>query len=252
MVRIEYIKSFEQYYVSTKAYEDRVGTSSLPDFHVASAKVEKFIQSQEPFALLKKYGAYAYQDRGVYKDDKGILYDQKTKRPIIGQLVSTTEKAGNIELQKSLKTDSDGKLTTEIAKTQIKVNGQLYDIDSQTYNALIKSKGKGVEKPTYIAGKLKISIGNTEITFEKYSVEGGKETGTKTTEQFRTAYFYEGREITTEEYKKLKEEEKNKVEIRNDLHAYKQTEVKEKDELKYSTTYKFRVEFDKDKSQTNS
>ena len=72
------------------------------------------------------------------------------------------------------------------------------------------------------------------------------QSGTKTTEKFKTAYFYEGKEISKEEFEKLKKEGKDvKEELK--LPTFKRTEEKENGKIKYLTTYEFYNKFDKDK-----
>jgi len=73
------------------------------------------------------------------------------------------------------------------------------------------------------------------------------QSGIKTNEQFRTAYFYDGEEISKEKYEKLKKEKKDVKEER-ELQIFKRTQETDKGDLKSLTTYEFNVKFDKDKN----
>ncbi|MEK6848729.1 MAG: DpnI domain-containing protein, partial [Nanoarchaeota archaeon] len=67
-----------------------------------------------------------------------------------------------------------------------------------------------------------------------------------TVEKFRTAYFYNGREITKVEYDKLKDEEKKNADEIKDWPISKLIEGKKDDKL-FITTYKYDTIFDNNK-----
>lgn len=171
---------------------------------------------------ITKFKDYKYNDGGVYRDDNKVLYGQATKEPITdGQIEFDEEFEENkdIKLRKFLETDDNGKLTSEVARTQIIVKDKQgsekpLDIDTETYKTIKDAKGKGI-KPEYNkdTNQLTISIGDKDIIFGNYEVDDkGKASGYKRIEQFKEYYVdKDGKLYTPERVKKMKEEEREKL-----------------------------------------
>jgi len=162
---------------------------------------------------IEKFGDYKFGELAVYIDKTtGKLYSQD-KTPLEDKSISISKKAGDITLKKSLKIDSSGKLTSEVARTQIILDDVPYDIDLETFNAIGGIKEGGAKsKYDDTTKQLKITIGNTDITFGDYEVEDGKASGYKRVDQFKEYYKdKDGKFYTPEQVKKMKKEEIEKL-----------------------------------------
>ncbi|MBI2652487.1 hypothetical protein HYX00_03385, partial [Candidatus Woesearchaeota archaeon] len=85
-------------------------------------------------------------------------------------------------------------------------------------------------------------------TIAKYSFSSDYSiySGTKTTEQSKTAYFFEGKEITKKEADELQKVGKTVI-VQSDFPTYYSEEQRVDNELKYVTSRQYETQFDKDK-----